>query len=95
MSRKYLPFTIAKSFKNNYVHHSVADFETCFTDQKRDNVRVWAWGYLNYITGEYEDGNNINGFLDRILNDKILFSIFIIFSHKYTPLLSNKSLLLS
>ena len=75
MSRKYLPFTIAKSFKHSYVTHAVADFETCFTDQKRENVRVWAWGYLNYITGEYEDGNNINGFLDRILSDKKVYDI--------------------
>lgn len=75
MSRKYLPFTIAKSFKNSYVQHAVADFETCFTSETRDNVRVWAWGFLNYITGEYEDGNNINTFMDRILSDKNVYDI--------------------
>lgn len=75
MSRKYLPFTIAKSFKNSYVQHAVADFETCFTDQKRDNVRVWAWGFLNYITGEYKEGNNIHSFLDHILTDKNVYDI--------------------
>lgn len=75
MARKYLPFTIAKSFKFNYVNHAVSDFETCFTDENKTNVRVWAWGFLNYITGEYEDGNNINGFLNRILNDKLVYDI--------------------
>ena len=75
VSRKYLPFTIAKSFKHKYVDHAVADFETCFTTEARENVRVWAWGYLDYITGEYESGNDINGFLDRILNDKKVYDI--------------------
>lgn len=75
MSRKYLPFTIAKSFKHKYVNHAVADFETCFTTEARKNVRVWAWGFLNYITGEYEEGNNINSFLDRILTDKYVYDI--------------------
>lgn len=73
--RKYLPFTIAKSFKNSYVNHAVADFETCFTDDNKNNVRVWAWGLLDYITGEYLEGNNINTFLDRILNDKSVWDI--------------------
>ena len=75
MSRKYLPFTIAKSFKHSYVQHAVADFETCYTDQTRRNVRVWAWGFLNYITGEYEEGNNISTFLDKILSDKYVYDI--------------------
>ena len=75
MPRKYLPFTIAKSFKNSYVQHIAADFETCYTSEKKENVRVWAWGFLNYITGEYEEGNHIDTFLDRILNDKVVYDI--------------------
>lgn len=72
--RKYLPFTIAKSFKNKYVNHCVADFETCLTES-RDNVRVWAWGMFDFMTGEYADGTNINSFLDRILNDNQVYDI--------------------
>lgn len=72
--RKYLPFTIAKSFKNKYVVHSVADFETCLTES-RDNVRVWAWGMFDYINGEYQEGTNINGFLDSILTDNKVYDI--------------------
>ena len=75
MSRKFLPFTIAKSFKHSYVRHAVADFETCYTDHKHENVRVWAWGYLDYITGEYTEGNNIHSFLDKILCDKYVYDI--------------------
>lgn len=75
MPRKYLPFTIAKSFKNSYVQHLVSDFETCYTDENKNNVRVWAWGLLDFITGEYQDGNHIDTFLDRILNDKLVYDI--------------------
>lgn len=73
--RKYLPITIAKSFKNKYVEHYVADFETCFVDESRSNVRVWAWGMLDILTGEYDENNNINSFLDKILNDKKVYDI--------------------
>lgn len=75
MPRKYLPFTIAKSFKNKYVTHCVADFETCYTSEEKENVRVWAWGLLDYITGEYTEGNNIDSFMDRILTDKNVYDI--------------------
>ncbi len=75
MTRKYLPFTIAKSFKNNYVNHCVADFETCFTDENKTNVRVWAWGLLDLLTGEYNEGTNINTFFDRIMRDKNVWDI--------------------
>lgn len=75
MSRKYLPFTIAKNFKNEYVEHLVSDFETSYTDEKKINVRVWAWGLLDYITGEYQEGNHIDSFFDRILNDKKVYDI--------------------
>ena len=75
MPRKYLPFTIAKSFKNKYVNHCVADFETCYTSEDRENVRVWGWGLLDYITGEYAEGNDINGFMDRILTDNKVYDI--------------------
>ena len=43
MTRKYLPFTIAKNMKYDYVKHCTADFETCTTEDGTD-VRVWAWG---------------------------------------------------
>ena len=75
MARKYLPFTIAKSFKSSYVQHMVADFETCYTDPEKTNVRVWAWGLLDYVTGEYQEGNNIHSFLDRILTDRNVYDI--------------------
>lgn len=75
MSRKYLPFTIAKSFKYSYVQHLVSDFETCYTDENKTNVRVWAWGLLDILSGEYEDGTNINTFLNRILSDKNVYDI--------------------
>lgn len=75
MSRKYLPFTIAKSFKHSYVEHAVADFETCFTSEARENVRVWAWGFLDYINGAYEDGTEIKTFFDRILTDRKVYDI--------------------
>lgn len=75
MTRKYLPFTIAKSFKHSYVKHMAGDFETCFVDEERKNVRVWAWGLLDILTGEYNDGNDIATFMDAILNDKSVYDI--------------------
>lgn len=73
--RKYLPYTIAKSFKIKYVKHMVGDFETCYTSELRENVRVWAWGLLDIQTGEYQDGNDISTFMDRILTDKAVYDI--------------------
>lgn len=73
--RKYLPFTIAKSFKYKYVRHMVADFETCYHDESKSDVRVWAAGLLDYMTGEYNDFTNIDSFLDAILNDKNIYDI--------------------
>ena len=73
--RKYLPFTIAKNFKFNYVRHAVADFETCFTSEARENVRVWAWGMLDYMRGDYQSGNDISSFMDAILNDSNVWDI--------------------
>lgn len=75
MTRKYLPFTIAKSFNKNYVQHYVGDFETCYTDESKTNVRVWAWGLLDILTGEYNEGNHVNGFFDKILNDRNVYDI--------------------
>ena len=75
MSRKYLPFTIAKSFNFSYVNHMVADFETCYVDESKSNVKVWAWGLLDYLSGEYQDATTINTFLDRILTDKAVYDI--------------------
>ena len=75
MGRKYLPFTIAKSFKKSYVNHCVADFETCYTSEEKTNVRVWAWGLLDYMTGEYSEGTDISTFMDRILTDSKVYDI--------------------
>ena len=75
MTRKYLPFTIAKSFKKDFVCHLVGDFETCFTDKNKNNVRVWAWGLLDILTGEYKDGTDIDSFFNQILHDKKVYDI--------------------
>lgn len=73
--RKYLPMSIAKSFKKDFVQHAVADFETCYTSEKQENVRVWAWGMLDIMTGEYKQGNNIDSFIDLILAGKTVYDI--------------------
>lgn len=73
--RKYLPITIAKSFKRKFVNHCVGDFETCYTNEKQENVRVWAWGMLDILTGEYKQGNKIDSFLDYILTGKTVYDI--------------------
>lgn len=73
--RKYLPFTIAKSFKRDYVAHAVADFETCYTSTEKTDVRVWAWGYADIGTGEYKTGNNIDSFLDFLLSGKEVYDV--------------------
>lgn len=75
MTRKYLPFTIAKNFKFSYVNHLSGDFETCYTDETHSNVRVWAWGLLDYMTGEYKQGTDIATFFDCLLNDKKVYDI--------------------
>ena len=74
MHRKYYPFTIAGDLKKEYVRHMVADFETCFNEQ-RDDVRVWAWGLADIFTEEFEYGKDIHSFLDRIFNDKFVYDI--------------------
>lgn len=73
--RKYLPFTIAKNMKFDYVEHYTADFETSFTDESKEDVHVWAWGLSNIMTYSFEYGNNINSFLERILSDRIVYDI--------------------
>lgn len=72
--RKYLPFTIAKNMKYDYVKHCTADFETCLTEDKKD-VHVWAWGLTDIMKYDFEYGNNIDSFLDRILNDKNIYDL--------------------
>lgn len=72
--RKYLPFTIAKSFKNDYVKHCVADFETCRTEDGTD-VRVWAWGLADILTYDFTYNNSIETFLDKVLEDTIVYDI--------------------
>ena len=75
MVRKYNPYTIAKNFKLSYVRHMVSDFETCYTSEEKKDVRVWAWGILDILNGEYIDDNNISSFLDYILEDKNVYDI--------------------
>lgn len=67
--RKYLPFTIAKNMKFDYVKHCTADFETSFTDDTKTDVHVWAWGLSDIMEYSFEHGNNIETFLDRVLKD--------------------------
>ena len=72
---KFLPFTIANNFKYSYVRHCTGDFETCFTSEEKEDVRVWEFGLYNYISESYKDGNNIEGFLDLILYDDYVYDI--------------------
>ena len=73
--RKYLPFTIAKNMKYDYVYHATADFETCMTADGTD-VRVWAWGMANIMDyNEFEYGTDIDTFLDKILNDSLVYDL--------------------
>lgn len=72
--RKYLPFTIAKSMKYNYVEHYTADFETSLTEDKKD-VHVWSWGMSNIMLYDFIYGNNIESFLDHILAQKNVLDI--------------------
>lgn len=73
--RKYLPFTIAKNMKYDYVEHMTADFETSFVDDTKQDVHVWAWGMSNIMSYNFIHGNNIDSFLDRILTDKTVYDI--------------------
>lgn len=72
--RKYLPFTIAKNMKNDYVLHCTADFETSKTTDKTD-VHVWAWGISNIMEYDFNHGSNIDSFLDYILNDVYVYDL--------------------
>lgn len=72
--RKYLPFTIAKNLKYDYVKHCTADFETCKTEDGND-VHVWAWGLCDIADYSFEYGNNIHTFLDKILTDNLVYDI--------------------
>lgn len=72
--RKFLPFTIAKNMKYDYVKHCTADFETCVTEDQTD-VRVWAWGLTDIMEYSFEYGTKIDGFLDRILSDRYVYDI--------------------
>lgn len=74
MHRKYYPFTIAGDLKNKNVLHMTADFETCLTEDETD-VRVWAWGLANIFTEGYEDGTELDAFLDRLLDDKYIYDV--------------------
>ena len=74
MHRKYYPFTIAGKMDDPKVKHMVADFETCMTEDHKD-VRVWAWGLADIFTEEYEQGTDLDKFMDRILGDKLIYDI--------------------
>ena len=72
--RKYLPFTIAKNMKYDYVKHCTADFETCKNEEGSD-VHVWAWGISDIMLYDFNYGNHINSFLNYILNDSYVYDI--------------------
>lgn len=72
--RKYLPFTIAKNMKYEYVKHCTADFETCKLADGTD-VHVWAWGISDIMEYSFDYGTNIDSFLDYILNDTNVYDI--------------------
>lgn len=72
--RKFYPFTIAGDLTNSNVKHMTADFETCL-NEKGDDVRVWAWGLADIFSEEFEHGNDLNSFFDRILNDRAIYDI--------------------
>ena len=74
MHRKFYPFTIAGQLDKDNVKHMTADFETCMTEDQTD-VRVWAWGLSDIYTESFEHGTTIDGFLDRILGDKLIYDI--------------------
>ncbi|MBO7345317.1 MAG: hypothetical protein J6U92_05210 [Clostridia bacterium] len=74
MTRKFLPFTIAKNMKYDYVKHCTADFETSATEDGND-VRVWAWGLSDIMEYDFQHGNNIDSFLDTILGDRYVYDI--------------------
>ena len=72
--RKYLPFTIAKNMKYDYVKHCTADFETCKLADGSD-VHVWAWGITDIMKYDFNYGTNIDSFIDYILNDNYVYDI--------------------
>ncbi|MBO5712585.1 MAG: hypothetical protein J6R88_00060 [Clostridia bacterium] len=74
MTRKYLPFTIAKNMKYDYVKHCTADFETSDTEDLQD-VRVWAWGLSDIMTYDFNYGNNIASFIDLLLEDRYVYDV--------------------
>lgn len=75
MTRKYLPFTIAKNMTYDYVKHCTADFETCFDNEKKEDVRVWAWGISDIMKYDFNYGNNISSFIDYLLKDRYVYDI--------------------
>lgn len=74
-ARKFLPFTIAKNMKYDYVKHCTADFETSFVDESREDVHVWAWGLTDIMQYDFIYDNNIESFIDYLLNDRYVYDI--------------------
>lgn len=74
MHRKFYPFTIAGDISDKKVKHMVGDFETCMTEDQKD-VRVWAWGLADIFTESFEADTKLDTFLDRILDDKLIYDI--------------------
>lgn len=72
--RKFLPFTIASNMKLSYVEHCTADFETCYTEDKKD-VRVWAWGLGNILSENYLEGTVIDSFMGHLLASNKVYDI--------------------
>lgn len=74
IARKYLPFTLAKNMKYDYIKHMTADFETSMLPGEED-VHVWLWGLADIMSYEFEHGTDIGSFLDRLLNNKLSYDI--------------------
>ena len=73
--RKYLPFTIANNFKNHYIKHCTADFETSYTDEDKTDVHVWLWGLGELFSRKYSTGTNIDSFMQAVLSDSYVYDI--------------------
>lgn len=72
--RKFLPFTIAKNMKYDYVKHCTADFETAKTEDQQD-VHVWAWGLTDIFKYDFNWGVGIDDFLDAVLSDSYVYDL--------------------
>lgn len=74
MITKHTPFTLINKYNVKHVKHFTGDFETCKTEDLKD-VRVWAWGLADIFSDQFEYGNSIDSFLEKILSDSYIYDI--------------------